>query len=123
MSRASSISPASTACAPLSISSTPPDSTASTRASSPSSSPSRSLCWPPVLNSSDPIDGPAASGITPFRHPNRDSATLFRALEAANVVASLRFRPPPAIQYIRLSPHFYNTLDEIARVVEILLKA
>ena len=27
------------------------------------------------------------------------------------------------LQYIRLSPHFYNSLEEIARVVEILLEA
>jgi selenocysteine lyase/cysteine desulfurase len=67
-----------------------------------------------------PIDGPAASGITTFRHPAREAATLFRALEERNVVASLRF-DRAGIQYIRLSPHFYNTLDEMARVVEILI--
>jgi selenocysteine lyase/cysteine desulfurase len=67
-----------------------------------------------------PIDGPAASGITTFRHPARESATLFRALEERNVVASLRF-DRAGVQYIRLSPHFYNTLDEMARVVEILI--
>jgi selenocysteine lyase/cysteine desulfurase len=68
-----------------------------------------------------PIDGPAASGITTFRHPACDAATLFQALEQSNVVASLRF-DRAGLQYIRLSPHFYNTLDEIARVVEILLE-
>jgi selenocysteine lyase/cysteine desulfurase len=67
-----------------------------------------------------PLDGPAASGITTFHHPRRDAATLFRALEQGNVVASLRF-DRAGRQYIRLSPHFYNTLDEIAGVVEILL--
>jgi selenocysteine lyase/cysteine desulfurase len=66
-----------------------------------------------------PIDGPAASGITTFRHPARDTATLYRALEERDVVASLRF-DRAGLQYIRLSPHFYNTLDEIGRVVEIL---
>ena len=69
-----------------------------------------------------PLDGPAASGITTFHHPDRDTATLFRALEKGGVVASLRF-DRAGKQYIRLSPHFYNTLDEIARVVEILLGA
>jgi selenocysteine lyase/cysteine desulfurase len=68
-----------------------------------------------------PINGPAASGITTFRHPARDAATFFRALEERNVVASLRF-DRAGMQYIRLSPHFYNTLDEMARVVEILLE-
>jgi selenocysteine lyase/cysteine desulfurase len=69
-----------------------------------------------------PVDGPAASGITTFRHPGRDSAGLFRALEERNVVASLRF-DRAGVDYIRLSPHFYNTLDEIGRMVEILLQA
>ena len=69
-----------------------------------------------------PIDGPAASAITTFHHPARDAAGLFRALEQRNVVASLRF-DRGGRQYIRLSPHFYNTLDEMARVVEILIEA
>jgi selenocysteine lyase/cysteine desulfurase len=64
-----------------------------------------------------PLDGPAASGITTFRHPARDSAALFRALEQHKIVASLRF-DRAGRQYIRLSPHFYNTLDEVSRVVE-----
>lgn len=66
-----------------------------------------------------PLDGPHASAITTFHHPNRDAAALFRALEERNVVASLRF-DRAGRQYIRISPHFYNTLDEAARVVEIL---
>jgi len=66
-----------------------------------------------------PLDGPAASGITTFRHPARDSAALFRALEKNKIVASLRF-DRAGLQYIRLSPHFYNTLDEVARVVEVV---
>jgi selenocysteine lyase/cysteine desulfurase len=69
-----------------------------------------------------PIDGPAASGITTFSHPGRDAAALFKALERANVVASLRF-DREGRQYIRLSPHFYNTLDEVARVVEVLTRS
>jgi len=69
-----------------------------------------------------PLDGAAASGITTFRHPERDMAALFKALEERNVVASLRF-DRAGLQYIRLSPHFYNTLDEMARVVEILMEA
>lgn len=68
-----------------------------------------------------PIDGPAASPITTFHHPARDAADLFRALEERDVVASLRF-DRAGRRYIRLSPHFYNTLDEMARVVEILTR-
>jgi selenocysteine lyase/cysteine desulfurase len=66
-----------------------------------------------------PLDGPAASGITTFRHPGRDMAALFRALERRDIVASLRF-DRAGRQYIRLSPHFYNTLDEMSRVVDTL---
>ena len=69
-----------------------------------------------------PLDGPAASGITTFRHPSRDGAAIFRALEQQKIVASLRF-DRAGLQYIRLSPHFYNTLDEVARVVEVIAGA
>jgi len=67
-----------------------------------------------------PLDGPAASAITTFHHPAREAAALFRALEARNVVASVRYDRAGS-QYIRIAPHFYNTLDEMSRVVEILL--
>jgi len=67
-----------------------------------------------------PVDGPAASGITTFRHPAREAAAFFKALEERHIGASLRFDRAGA-QYIRLSPHFYNTPDEMARVVEVLL--
>jgi selenocysteine lyase/cysteine desulfurase len=67
-----------------------------------------------------PVDGPNASAITTFHHPGRDMAALFKALEERKIVASLRF-DRAGIQYIRLSPHFYNTVEEVARVVEILL--
>jgi cysteine desulfurase/selenocysteine lyase len=66
-----------------------------------------------------PIDGPAASPITTFRHPARDAAALFRTLEERGVAASLRF-DRAGRQYIRLSPHFYNTAAELQRVLELL---
>jgi selenocysteine lyase/cysteine desulfurase len=66
-----------------------------------------------------PLDGPNASGITTFRHPERDSIELFRKLEAAHIIASPRFNRAGQ-SFIRLSPHFYNTLDEAAHVAEIL---
>ena len=67
-----------------------------------------------------PVDGAAASGITTFRHPACDAGVLFKALEERKVVASLRF-DRAGVKYIRLSPHFYNTAEEMGRVVEILL--
>lgn len=69
-----------------------------------------------------PRDGANASGITTFRHPRRDMAELFRALEKNDVIASLRFDRDGA-QFIRIAPHFYNTLDELSRVADILRKS
>jgi len=66
-----------------------------------------------------PVDGPNASGITTFHHPERDTAALFRALQSNNIVGSPRF-DRAGRQFIRLSPHFYNTLDEVGRVVDTL---
>jgi selenocysteine lyase/cysteine desulfurase len=69
-----------------------------------------------------PESGANASGITTFRHAIADMPALFRALEQNRIVASLRFDRAGA-QYIRLSPHFYNTQEEIARVIETLRHA
>jgi selenocysteine lyase/cysteine desulfurase len=69
-----------------------------------------------------PVTGPNVSSITTFHHPRGDMAKLFRALEENDVVGSLRF-DRAGRQYIRLSPHFYNTLDELARVVDTLRAA
>jgi cysteine desulfurase/selenocysteine lyase len=44
----------------------------------------------------------------------RDVGTAFRALKAARIVCSLREGA------IRLSPHAYNTPDDMARVIEVL---
>jgi selenocysteine lyase/cysteine desulfurase len=56
--------------------------------------------------------GEHGSGILCFAPP--DVGRAFRALKAAHVVSSLREGA------IRLSPHAYNTGDEMHRVVEIL---
>jgi selenocysteine lyase/cysteine desulfurase len=66
-----------------------------------------------------PLEGRAASGITTLWHPRRETGELFRRLEEGKVVGSLRY-DREGRQYIRLSPHFYNTLDEMRRVVETL---
>jgi cysteine desulfurase/selenocysteine lyase len=69
-----------------------------------------------------PIDGPAASSITTFRHPRADMPRLFAALEEAGVVASLR-HDRAGTAYLRFSPHFYNTFDELDRAVAVLRQA
>ena len=66
-----------------------------------------------------PTDGPRASAITTFDHPERDLTVLFRRLEAAGVTASLR-HDRAGTAYLRLSPHFYNTETEIDRTLELL---
>ena len=66
-----------------------------------------------------PVEGANASGITTFRHPRAGIGKLFRLLEENNVVASLRY-DRTGTEYIRLSPHFYNTVAEVDRVAEVL---
>ncbi|MHA3773493.1 aminotransferase class V-fold PLP-dependent enzyme [Verrucomicrobiota bacterium sgz303538] len=66
-----------------------------------------------------PREGPTASSTTTFRHPNASSTKLFEALEKADVVASLR-HDREGRDYLRFSPHFYNTEAEVDRAVEAL---
>jgi selenocysteine lyase/cysteine desulfurase len=66
-----------------------------------------------------PRAAPAASAITTVRHERASSATLFAALENAGVIASLR-HDREGRDYLRFSPHFYNTEAELDRVAEIL---
>ena len=62
---------------------------------------------------------PLRSGILTCRHPAKDSASLFARLEAARIIASLRSLRDGS-QWIRFSPHYYNSLKEIDRVVAVL---
>jgi len=66
-------------------------------------------------------DCPAAnaSGIITLTRPGQDLAALHAALAKAGVVTSLRADRSGA-QYLRLSPHFYNTDAELSRVLELL---
>ena len=66
-----------------------------------------------------PKSGPNASSITTFRHPTASCATLFTALEKAHIVASLR-HDREGRDYLRFSPHFYNTEMEIDAAVRVL---
>jgi selenocysteine lyase/cysteine desulfurase len=60
-----------------------------------------------------------ASGIVSFFQPGKKLAELNRSLADAGIVAS--FRNNRAGQdFIRLSPHFYNTDAELQRVLELL---
>jgi cysteine desulfurase / selenocysteine lyase len=59
-----------------------------------------------------------ASGIVSFFQPGKDLTTLHQKLSGAGTVASLR-TDRKGQQYIRLSPHFYNTDAELQRVLEL----
>jgi selenocysteine lyase/cysteine desulfurase len=58
-----------------------------------------------------------ASGIVTFFKPGGDMTALHQKLEAAQITTSLR-ADRTGQNYIRLSPHFYNTDAELQRVLE-----
>jgi cysteine desulfurase/selenocysteine lyase len=60
-----------------------------------------------------------ASGIVTFHRAGVDLAALHQRWEDANIIASLR-TDRSGRQYIRLSPHFYNTDAELERALEMV---
>ena len=60
-----------------------------------------------------------AGGIVSFFQPGKDLTALNQKLSEAGIVASLR-TDRKGQNYIRLSPHFYNTDAELQRVLELL---
>ncbi len=66
-----------------------------------------------------PQSGPNASGITTFSHPRVPASRLFGLLEEAGVVASLR-HDRSGREFLRFSPHFYNTEGDLIRALEVL---
>ena len=60
-----------------------------------------------------------ASGIVAFSKPGEDMAALQARLGQAGVTVSLRVMRDGS-KLIRLSPHFYNTPDELYRLLEAL---
>lgn len=60
-----------------------------------------------------------SSGITSFYHKSKDIAALHQKLTDSKVVTSLR-TDRQGQKYIRLSPHFYNTDEELMRTVELV---
>jgi cysteine desulfurase/selenocysteine lyase len=69
-----------------------------------------------------PIRGGNRSGILTFRHPNVATAKIAKVLSDNDVVVSLRF-DRAGRSWLRVGPHFYNTLAEIERVAELLNRA
>ena len=59
------------------------------------------------------------SGIISIFHPGKDLTPLYSKLTEAGVVTSLR-TDRKGQNYVRFSPHFYNTDAELHRVLELL---
>ena len=55
-----------------------------------------------------------SSGIVSFRKPGTKAQAVLRDLNAAHVVARIHQ------DFVRLSPHFYNTNEEVDRVLDVL---
>jgi cysteine desulfurase / selenocysteine lyase len=68
------------------------------------------------------MEGANVSSITTFSHPDADSAKLVKALEKEGVIVSPRF-DRAGKNYVRISPHFYNTFEEMERMIGILERA
>jgi selenocysteine lyase/cysteine desulfurase len=59
------------------------------------------------------------SGILTFRHPKIQTDHFFEALLKNDAVVSLRFDRLDR-SWLRVSPHFYNTFGEIAKMADLL---
>ncbi|MEO8429851.1 MAG: aminotransferase class V-fold PLP-dependent enzyme, partial [Verrucomicrobiota bacterium] len=70
-----------------------------------------------VLNATAPTQN--VSGIISLHREATDLSALQQKLERANIIVSLR-ADRSGRQYLRLSPHFYNTDTELHRVLEML---
>jgi cysteine desulfurase / selenocysteine lyase len=66
-----------------------------------------------------PEEGPNASGITTFRHAQKSATELFAALQKADITCSLR-HDPQGRDFLRFSPHFYNTEAELDEALALL---
>jgi selenocysteine lyase/cysteine desulfurase len=61
-------------------------------------------------------DSPAAHSTSTFRHPTANLKHLVASLEQREMIVSLR-HDREGNEYIRLSPHFYNTPEELDRLI------
>ncbi len=66
--------------------------------------------------SSEP-DAAWKSSIVTLSHPKKDLASLYQALKEEKIVLSYR-KNRVGKNFLRLSPHFYNTVEEIERVAK-----
>ena len=66
-----------------------------------------------------PRDGATSSAITTFSTPAGHAPAIFRHLAESGVIASCR-KDRGGNDFLRFSPHFYNSEEEITRALEIL---
>ena len=66
-----------------------------------------------------PVEGPNASGILAATHPRAEMSDLFQMLQENRVTASLR-HDRQRRGYLRWSPHFYTTDEEVDRALALL---
>jgi selenocysteine lyase/cysteine desulfurase len=78
----------------------------------------------PFSDWADYSDGPQCGGsaIVTVTREGTDLKALYKRLEGENIVVSLR-QDRAGTGYLRFSPHFYNTVDEIDRVVQVVAYA
>ncbi len=69
-----------------------------------------------------PVEGPNASGILAVTHPRAEMAAIFQFLQENRVTASLR-HDRARREYLRWSPHFYTTEEEIDRAVALVRRS
>jgi cysteine desulfurase / selenocysteine lyase len=68
-----------------------------------------------------PVTGPNASGITTIWDSKRNMQALFELLTSEQIICSAR-QDREGRQYIRFSPHFYNTEAEVERVLDVIAR-
>ena len=66
-----------------------------------------------------PRNGKESSSITTFSPPTGDASSIFSHLAESGIIASCR-KDRSGNEFLRFSPHFYNSEEEITRALEIL---
>jgi cysteine desulfurase/selenocysteine lyase len=67
-----------------------------------------------------PQESENRAGILTFRHPKIPTDRFFEALTKNEIVVSMRFDRRDR-SWLRVSPHFYNTFAEMAKMAEVVL--
>ena len=68
-----------------------------------------------------PTEEKHRSGILTFRHPRVSSDRLCEGLTKHDIVVSMRFDRANR-SWLRVSPHFYNTSEEMTKIADVLLR-